>query len=253
MRIAIVTGASSGLGVEFTRTIINKYKYLDEIWIIARRKERLVQIADENKDIRIRPISMDLSKNESFLELEGILKEENPHIDILINNAGYEKIGSVLDMNMSDILSIVDINIKGMTALSRICLPYMKKGSFEIITSSVSSFSPVPNQTIYSASKKYVYYFGRSLREEMKKAGVNVLILCPGNMDTEMNPRGKMTHSKQINLLPYLNMKAVTENSLKRAQNGKAVYTPGAFYKFYRICSKIMPSAFMIKITKRFF
>ena len=253
MRIAIVTGASSGLGVEFTKTIINKYKDLNEIWIVARRKERLIQIAHEYKNVNIRPAEMDLGKDESYTVLEQLLQKEKPEIQILINNAGYEKIGHFKDMNISDIISIIDVNIKGMTAINRICLPYMKKGSFEIITGSVSSFSPVPNQAIYSASKKYVYYFGKALREEMKKVGINVLTLCPGNMDTEMNPRGKMTHSKQINLLPYLDMKVVTERCLKKAENGKALYTPGGFYKFYRICSKIAPSAFMVKITKRFF
>lgn len=129
----------------------------------------------------------------------------------------------------------------------------MKKGSFEIITGSVSSFSPIPNQAVYSASKKYIYYLGKVLREEMKKSGVNILTLCPGNMDTEMNPRRKIMHSKQINLLSYLDMKVVTERCLKKAESRKVVYTPGGFYKFYRICSKIAPSQFMVKITKRSF
>ena len=72
-------------------------------------------------------------------------------------------------------------------------------------------------------------------------------------MDTEMNLRCKITHSKQRNLLPYLDMKVVTERCLKKAESGKAVYTPGGFYKFYRVCSKIAPSQFMVKITKRSF
>ena len=253
MRIAIVTGASSGLGLEFIKTLINKYKDLQEIWVIARRKERLVQIADKYKDVNIRPVSIDLGKDKSYTELEQILQKEKPEIQILINNAGYERIGYFKDMDMSDIISIINVNIKGITAINRLCLPYMKKGSFGIITGSISCFSPIPNQAVYSASKEYTYYLGKALREELKKVGINVLTLCPGNMDSEMNPRGKMTHSKQINLLPYLDMKVVTERCLKKAENGKALYTPGGFYKFYRICSKIIPSAFMVKITKKFF
>ena len=165
------------MGVEFTKTIINKYKDLNEIWIVARRKERLIQIAHEYKNVNIRPVEMDLGKDESYTELEQLLQKEKPEIQILINNAGYEKIGHFKDMNISDIISIIDVNIKGMTAINRICLPYMKKGSFEIITGSVSSFSPVPNQAVYSASKKYVYYFGKALREEMKKVGINAMSL----------------------------------------------------------------------------
>lgn len=146
----------------------------------CKRKERLVQITNEYKNVKIRPVSIDLQKEKS-------------EIQIIINNSGFEKIGYFKYMNISDILSIIDVNIKGMTAINRLCLPYMKKGSFEIITGSVSSFSLVSNQAVYSASKKYVYYFG------------------------------------------------------------KAFYIPGGFYKFYRICSKIAPSAFMVKIAKRFF
>lgn len=89
MRIAIVTGASSGLGLEFIKTLINKYKDLQEIWVIARRKERLVQIADKYRDVNIRQVSIDLGKDKSYTELEQILQKEKPEIQILINNAGY--------------------------------------------------------------------------------------------------------------------------------------------------------------------
>ena len=117
MRIAIVTGASSGLGLEFIKTLINKYKDLQEIWVIARRKERLVQIADKYKDVNIRPVSIDLGKDKSYTELEQILQKEKPEIQILINNAGYERIGYFKDMDMSDIISIINVNIKGITAI----------------------------------------------------------------------------------------------------------------------------------------
>ncbi|MFR1905033.1 MAG: SDR family NAD(P)-dependent oxidoreductase [Clostridium neonatale] len=118
MRIAIVTGASSGLGLEFIKTLINKYKDLQEIWVIARRKERLVQIADKYKDVNIRPVSIDLGKDKSYTELEQILQKEKPEIQILINNAGYERIGYFKDMDMSDIISIINVNIKGITAIN---------------------------------------------------------------------------------------------------------------------------------------
>lgn len=253
MKIAIVTGASSGLGVEFTKTIANKVKKLDEIWVIARRKERLEQLTEQFLDVKIRPIPLDVGNDNSYEEFAQLLKEERPDIKILINNAGYEKSGRFMKMEMKDILSMINVNIKGMTAINRICLPYMKEGSFAIITCSVSSFTPVPNQTVYSASKRYVYFVGKALREEMLDVGVNVLLLCPGNMDTDMNPKGQMRQSRQINSLPFLDMKKLTEKSLIKAKQGKAVYTPGTFYKFYRVTSKLFPSAFMMKIAKGFY
>ena len=129
----------------------------------------------------------------------------------------------------------------------------MQAGSFSVITCSVSAFVPVPNQTIYAASKKYVYYFGKALREELLAKKINVLLLCPGNMDTEMNPRGQGRQSQKINGLPFLNMDKLTWKALELAERGKGVYTPGWFYKGYRITAKLVPSAWMMKIVKKFY
>ena len=128
-------------------------------------------------------------------------------------------------MSQEDILNMISVNIKGMTLIQKMFLPYMKKDSYTIITCLVSSFVPVSNQTVYSATKKYIYYFGKALREELLEKDINVLLLCPGNMDTEMNPKGQ----------------------------GRGVYTPGMFYKSYRVVSKIFPSLLMMKLTKRFY
>lgn len=253
MNIAIITGASSGLGVEFTEAIIERYRELDEIWIIARRKEHLEKLASKYPDTIIRVIQIDLSDDHAYMVFEQILDESKPNVNVLINNAGYEKSGSFEEMMLKDIQSMLSINIKGLTVIQRLCLPYMHKGSLSILTCSVSSFTPVPHQAVYSASKKYVYYFGKALREELLKKGINILLLCPGNMDTEMNPRNQMRQSRKINNLPFLNMKILTRKALVKAEKGKSVYTPGGFYKFYRIVSKIFPSWFVMKFTKRFY
>lgn len=144
-------------------------------------------------------------------------------------------------------------NLKGMTIIQRLCVPYMDEGSFTVITCSVSSFVPVPHQTVYSASKKYVYYFGRALRAELSSKKMNVLLLCPGNMDTEMNPKGQARQSEQISKLPFLDMEEITKKALEKAEKGKAVYTPGSFYKFYRIAAKVFPSSIMIRAVKRYY
>ena len=172
---------------------------------------------------------------------------------MLINNAGYEKSGKFVDMGQEDILNMISVNIKVMTMIQRINLPYMQKGSYTIITCSVSSFAPVPNQTVYSATKKYVYYFGKALREELLDKDINVLLLCPGNMDTEMNPKGQGQQSQKINKLPFLYMSEITAKELEKAEKGKGVYTPGMFYKSYRVVSKIFPSLWMMKLAKKFY
>lgn len=120
MHVAIITGASSGLGTEYVETVIKLYPHLDEIWLIARRKERLVGIAGKHKEINIRPIALDLSQNSAYDELERLLKQENPDIKILVNNAGFERPGAFTSMEKADILSMIDLNIKGFTMINRI-------------------------------------------------------------------------------------------------------------------------------------
>lgn len=93
----------------------------------------------------------------------------------------------------------------------------------------------------------------RALREEVKTYGINILAMCPGNMDTEMNPKGGSSQSAKVDRLPFLNMKKITKKSIQFAKNGHAIYTPGKLYKLYRFASKIMPSALMVKIIKNSF
>ena len=249
MNIAVITGASSGLGVKFLEAVMKRYPSLDEYWIIARRKDRLEELVGKYPNKHIVPVDADLGDEANYGKIREKLETEKPTVKVVINNAGFERTGKYVDMKDSDILNMISVNVKGTSMVSKIFLPYMTKGSFMVITCSVSSFVPVPKQTVYSASKKYVYYFGKALREEVKADGINVLLLCPGNMDTEMNPKGQGSQSKTVDSLPFLDMEKLTAKALIKAEQGKAVYTPGGFYKFYRVAAKAIPSAWMLKIV----
>lgn len=251
MNIAIITGASSGLGMEYAKTILEENDTLDEIWLIARRKERLERFAAEHKEKKIRTVSLDLSRMDSFSKLDELLRDKKPIIKVLINNAGVERTGRFEDMTQENILNMIDLNVKGTTMVNKICFPYMKRGSYEILTCSVSSFCPVPSQTVYSASKTYIKYMGRALQIEMKKKGINVLTLCPGNMNTEMNPQGMFSQSKMVDSLPFLDLKVLTKKSLRKARKGYAAYTPGLFYKLYEFGCKLLPISCMLGIVKK--
>lgn len=249
MNIALITGASSGLGVKYIESVAARYPDLDEIWIIARRRERLEEYAEEHPDWRIRPVVLDLSKETAYDELAGFLQEKEAVVKVLVNNAGYCRSGRFDSMDKEDILTMIELNIKGFTMVNYACVPYMEKGSVGIMTCSVSGFTPIPMQAVYSASKAYVQYFSRAFYEEMKEKGVKILAMCPGNMDTEMNPKGKGKQSRRINLLPYLDMAVISNRSLALASKGHAIYTPGIFYKFYRLACKMLPKAVMGKLA----
>ncbi|MBO0462234.1 SDR family NAD(P)-dependent oxidoreductase [Enterococcus sp. DIV1298c] len=247
MNIAVITGASSGLGKEFFKQVIKRYPNLDEVWLIARREEKLKELAGEYPNKNIRVIALDLSDLRSFDILDTVLQKQKPNIKVLINNAGFDRAGLFREMNTSDILSIINLNVTGMTIINRLCLPYMNKGSYEIISGSIGAFVPNPWRTVYSASKAYTRFLARSLREEERKRGINIMLLSPGNMDTEMNDRSKS--KGKLSLFPYLDLEKETIKSMKKAEKGVAAYTPRLIYKIYRVFGKIVPSALAVKVA----
>lgn len=125
MNIAIVTGASSGMGWEFVRQLHN-YIRPDEIWAIARRQTALEELRAET-EIPVRPVVLDLGKAESFREFSALLEAEKPNVELLVNAAGFGKFGDFEAISLEDDLSMVDLNCKALVAMTRIPLPYMQQ------------------------------------------------------------------------------------------------------------------------------
>ena len=125
MVTAVITGASSGLGKEYINAIIAEYPTVDVFWLVARRKELLKEIADEHPDKTIAAISLDLSQQESLEIFEKLLKENEPEIKVLVNNAGFGKCGDFFTSNRASQMGMVDVNCRALTAITRLCLPYM--------------------------------------------------------------------------------------------------------------------------------
>ena len=124
MVTAVITGASSGLGKEYINAIIAEYPTVDVFWLVARRKELLKEIADEHPDKTIAAISLDLSQQESLEIFEKLLKENEPEIKVLVNNAGFGKCGDFFTSNRASQMGMVDVNCRALTAITRLCLPY---------------------------------------------------------------------------------------------------------------------------------
>ena len=252
MKIAIVTGASAGLGKVFAEKICIKYPDLDEVWLIARRKERMESFAADHPEMQFRILPLDLALDSSYEEIERQLQACSPNVRILINNAGYCRPDSQIKAKESDLLQAMNVDVKGVTMIAKACMPYMHKGSFQIIVGSVASFSPLPGQAVYSASKVYEKYFAVALHEELKPQGINVMYLAPGNMATEMMALTTETirdHGAKISHLPYLNLDKVPVVSLKRAEAGKRFYTPLLFNKAFRAFMKLIPASLGAKIS----
>lgn len=183
MRVAVVTGASAGIGREFVYAI-DRQENLDEIWVIARRADRLEELKDKCRT-PVRPIVLDLSELRALDDYKAILESERPEIAILVNAAGFGVFGPFAEKDLQKQLSSATVNSLALTGMCHISLPYMKKGDCINNMGSNSSWQPVPYQAVYGASKSYVLNFSRALCRELKPKGIHVLCVCPGWIKTE--------------------------------------------------------------------
>lgn len=252
MVTAVITGASAGLGKEYINAVIAEYPSVDAFWLIARRKELLKEIAEQHPDKTIAAISLDLSKDESLEIFEQLLKENNPEIKVLVNNAGFGKCEDFFSSNRRSQTDMIDLNCRALTGVTRLCLPFMLDDSLVINVSSIAAFAPTPRMSVYAATKSFVLAFSKALHDELRPRGIKVLAVCPGPMDTEFwkvanVPEGK---SRLIDKLPRVVASEVAAKSLKAARRGKLVYTNSFFYKIYRLLGKLLPHGFLMQFTE---
>ncbi len=254
MITAIITGASSGLGKEFALAIKKRCPDIESFWLIARRREKLEALAKELGEDKCFILSLDLTSEDYKEELRQVLKDSVPEIKYLINNAGFGKLDYFENIPVQDCADQVTLNCVSLTAVTNLCLPYMNNDGEIINIASIASFAPNARMAVYSSTKAYVLSFSRALREEFKMAGkkLNVLAVCPGPMDTEFLPVANIDKgtSKMFDTLPRANPKKVAQNALKMSAKKKAVYTPKLLFKFYRVLSKVLPTALVMKFAK---
>ena len=183
MKIAVITGASSGMGREFVYAL-DREEQFDEIWVIARREYRLEELKAKCRN-PIRPLVWDLEKRESLYAYRELLEKERPEIDVLVNAAGFGLFGTFAEMDMDRQLDIIDLNSRALTGMCHLSIPYMKAGARIWNMGSMSSWQPVPYINVYGASKAYVLSFSRALGKELEKQGIRVMAVCPGWITTE--------------------------------------------------------------------
>ncbi len=249
MNIAIITGASSGMGVNFAEWTDKLRDDIDEIWLIARREEKLKSVAEKlNKKVKIIPL--DITLKESHIAYAELLKNEKANVRLLINNAGYGKLGDFDKLSNDDNAGMIRLNCEALTVMSSLTLPFMTKGAEIINSCSIASFAPNTRMAVYSSTKAYVMSLSRAMREELKKSEINVLAVCPGPMDTEFLSvagidKGK---SRTFDTLPRVNPSVIAKKSIIASSRKKAVYTNRLFYKFYRLLAKLLPVSLVMKL-----
>lgn len=196
MNIAIVTGASSGMGREFVLQL-HRYVQVDAVWVIARRETALAELK-ALCPVPIRPIPMDLCEDESFDTYSALLAEEAPDVKLLVNAAGFGKFGGFQKVLPEDDCRMIDLNCKALLRMTRLTLPYMHPGSHILQLDSLSAFQPVPYITTYGATKAFVLSYSRAMNRELKPRGIRMMAMSPGWVKTEFFAHAFQTNDGEV-------------------------------------------------------
>jgi short-subunit dehydrogenase len=249
MPIAVITGASSGLGRAYALAAAKIFPEIDEYWLVARRQDRLEALATELSPKRVRCLALDLSDMQNLEEYQRALEDRGAAIALLVNNAGFGWMGDFADGCWRSQAGMVDVNVRALTAIAGASIKHMAAGSVMVNVSSIAAFAPTPRMTVYCSTKAYISSFSKGLRYELKKAGINVLAACPCPMDTEFLQIANV-RSRTFDRLPRVEPDCMAQKSLIAAKKGRAVYTAPASMKFYRVLAKILPSGFIMRFSK---
>ena len=232
-RIAIITGASGGIGKEFCRYIREE---VDEVWAIARNMEKLQMLREELGD-KIIPIAKNLTRTEDICALGKMLKEIEGDVVYLVNNAGIAKMGSYDEFSVEEIEETIRIHCSATVSLCTMCIPYMRAGSRILNLSSSSAFQPLPYLNLYAATKVFIRNYSRALNVELKKSGITVTAVCPGWVDTELLLRE--INGKTVRFTGMVSAERVARVALKDAKKGKDMSVCSFYFKFEHVLSKI--------------
>ena len=244
-KVALITGASAGLGVEFARQLSKRGHRLV---LAARRKDRLEALVDELGNARA--VAIDLSKSGSAAKLLADLKAAGEQVEILINNAGFGLIGRFAELDAKREREMIDLNVGTLTDLCRAVAPAMikRKSGGILNVASTAAFQPGPNMAVYFATKAFVLSLTEALHEELKPHGVKVSALCPGPTRTEF---GDVAGFGGNGLFDRVAMESpeVVAAGLDGLDRNRAVVVPGLANKIGAASTRFAPRSVVRKIA----
>lgn len=247
MGIAIITGASSGIGAQFAREL-KRSEGITEFWFVARREERMRSLAEE-LGVSARIIEADLATDGGVEKLRATLAEHRPSVKYLVNAAGFGSFGIYSELEDQEVASMIDLNVKALVLITHMVLPYMERGGRIIELGSGSSFTPLPAFNVYASSKAFVLHYTKALNYEIRHLGLRATCFCPGWVKTEFIGKataGERTEPKKFS--PLLDCERVVRGCVRAARRGKAMYVVGLYTKLQHLLFKLLPDCILSRL-----
>ena len=252
--IALITGASSGIGAELSKVFAANGC---ELVLTARSLDRLEQLKNQiEAKYRLKVIcaTFDLSSKNGSADLFAFVREQKLEIDILVNNAGFGLNGSFVETSLEAEVDMINLNIVALVKLSKFFSQVMAtRGHGRILNvASTAAFQPGPLMNVYYATKSFVLSFSEALREELVGTGVTVTTLCPGPTRTEFAKRAgiegaRLFHEGKVSVM---SAEAVAQAAYTGVMLGRSIVIPGLGNRIGSIMVRLLPYRFMTKITK---
>ena len=248
MKIAIITGASSGMGKKFVSRILQGRETFDEIWLIARREERLQAIQRQFPRQKFRIFAMDLADSSKLDLLEESLNQAEDKVALFVHCAGFGIMGDISRLPRKDQADMVDINCRSVVELTSLLLPFMAAEGRMIYLSSASAFLPQPGFAVYAASKAFVLSFVRSLRAEQRGRGLKITAVCPGAVKTEFFDRAlEYKDLPAYKKLVMADPAKVVARALADNEKNREVSVYGLPIRGTRLFAKLLPHRLILR------
>ena len=248
MNVVIITGASSGIGMEFAMKMDSYFTNIDEFWLVARSEAKLKEVA-KCLGHRTRLFPMDITDSKNLDNLEDTLISRNVTVRMLINCAGFGLMGAFAEQGVEGALDMIRLNCMALTEMTHRMIPYMRRNSRIIQLASSAAFLPQPDFAIYAATKSYVLSFSRALEAELKPLGIFVTSVCPGPVDTpffDIAEQGGTTLS--IKKYVMAEPEAVVEQALRDSYFKRSLSVYGLPIKGLHVLSKALPHGILLKV-----
>ena len=251
MKTALITGASSGIGYELAR------RFAEEgfaLVLVARNKEKLVEIADELKEkfgasvtTLAKDLSNPLSPSEIFIELQ----QKSISVNVLVNNAGFGSSGPFAEANLANELEMIQVNVTSLVQLTKLFLREMvRRDEGKVLNvASTAAFQPGPLMSIYYATKAFVLSFSEALSEELLGTNVTVTCLCPGLTRSDFQKRAGLENVRLVRG-NIMSAKVVARAGYRGLMKNKTVVIPGFQSKLFVFLVRLAPRKWVTRIVK---